>query len=358
MNNAVIYLASCAINEKTPDINLVAEMNLKDVYHIASKHMISAIVAVALEAAGYKDERSNRAITNAFRKTVLFETEKEVLFKQLEYSEIWYMPLKGAVLKDFYPKPFMREMSDYDILFDATRAKDVKRIMKNLNFSVAEFAVQNEDVYHKPPFISFEMHRSLFGARHEEKINKYYKDVKKRLVRDKDKKCAFHFRPEDFYIYIVAHEYIHYSTAGTGLRSLIDTYVFLQKHNIDWKYVNTEIEKLRISDFENQNRRLSLSLFNCEVLTSEDKSMLEYIINSGTYGTAENYIRHDIAKSGRCGYFLKRLTLPYAQMLEEYSILQKMPILYPFCWLSRLLIRGLFLRRKRLFQQLRAVFKR
>ena len=103
MNNAVIYLASCAINEKTPDINLVAEMNLKDVYHIASKHMISAIVAVALEAAGYKDERSNRAITNAFRKTVLFETEKEVLFKQLEYSEIWYMPLKGAVLKDFYP---------------------------------------------------------------------------------------------------------------------------------------------------------------------------------------------------------------------------------------------------------------
>ena len=357
-NKALLYLVSCAINAEVPDKNTVAKMDLEAVYSLASRHMITAIVATAIEATGYKDERSGKAIASSLRKITFFELEKEALLKKLESSGIWYMLLKGAVLKNFYPKKFMREMSDYDILFDSSRAKDVKKIMQSLGFSVISTGVQNEDVYSKPPLVFFEMHRTLFGARHGNAINNYYRDVKQRLIKDIDNNFGFHFTQEDFYIYTISHEYTHYSTAGIGLRSLLDVYVYLKKHVLDWDYINNETEKLRISDFEKQNRQLALSLFNAQEITAEGEKMLQYIISSGAYGTKENYIKNDMGKTGHLEYFFKRLTLPYSQMIEEYPVLQKAPILYPFCWLSRLLIRGLILRRKKFLYQLKTIMKK
>ena len=354
---AVIYFISCVIHSKIPDKCIVDKLNLKDVYLFASKHMLSAAVAIALESAGYKDSRSNKAIANSLRRLTLFEMNKAALFEKLEHAGIWYMPLKGAVLKDFYPKAVMREMSDYDILFDASRTKDIKDIMEELGFQTAEFGKHNEDVYYKLPVISFEMHRALFGARHKRAINEYYKGVKQCLICDTAKQFSFHFTPEDFYIYITAHEYSHYSVAGTGLRSLLDTYLYIKNNNLDFKYIETETNKLGILDFERKNRKLALSLFDGKELNTADKEMLEYIISSGTYGTIKNYADNGIAENSRLSYFLKRLTLPYSQMLEEYPILQKAPFLYPFCWLSRLCIRGVILRRKRLISQLKVLLK-
>ena len=102
--NAVIYLVSCAIHNNIPDKSLVSEMNIEKVYSLTCKHMLSTIIAIALESAGYKDSYSNKAIANSLRRTVIFETNRVSLFQKLEQAGIWYMPLKGLILKDFYPK--------------------------------------------------------------------------------------------------------------------------------------------------------------------------------------------------------------------------------------------------------------
>lgn len=360
--NSLIYLVSCAINEKTPEKSIIDKMNISEVYSLAEKHMLSTAVAMALESAGYENEHSIKTIGFSLRKISLLEADKIAVFKKFEEAEIWYMPLKGAVLKDFYPRLGMREMSDYDILFDAQKTEDVKKIMEELGFVTHTFGSYNEDGYRKSPLTFFEMHRTLFGARHGKTICDYYADVKTRLIKDNNNQYGFHYcfhlTQEDFYIYIVAHEYSHYSAAGTGLRSLLDTYVFLKKHELNWDYISTEISKLGISDFEKANRNLSLSLFNGKELTENEKTMLNYILSSGTYGTIESIetnANKKIAEYGRFKYFLKRLTLPYPQMLEEYPVLKKAPFLYPLCWLSRLFIRGLFLRRKQFLSQLKAL---
>ena len=354
---ALIYLVSCAVDEKIPEKSIVNKIDLNQVYSLASKHMLSAAVAMALEDAGFRDERSSRVIGAALRKNMIFEEEKKRVLEKLDEAEIWHMPLKGSVLKDFYPKAVMREMSDYDILFDASRAKDVKRIMKSLGFSTVAFGTHNEDVYYKAPVTLFEMHRALFGARHEKKINVYYTDIKARLLSDANNRYNLRFTNEDFYIYIVAHEYSHYSVAGTGLRSLIDIYVYLKNNSLDWKYVKDEITKLGISTFELQNRHLARCIFNTEELNTEDKQLLENFLTSGVYGTIENYAKNGLKKYGRWKYFLNRLTLPYDHMLDEYPVLRKAPFLYPVCWLSRLLIRGLFLRRDRFLYQLKVLLE-
>lgn len=61
-------------------------------------------------------------------------------------------------------------MCDYDILFDSKRAIDVKSIMESLGFQVKAFGEFKEDVYHKPPVSNIEMHRMLFGEKHDTKL--------------------------------------------------------------------------------------------------------------------------------------------------------------------------------------------
>ncbi len=119
----------------------------------------------------------------------------------------------------------MRQMSDHDILFDAAHAEEVKAIMEGLGYTSKYFGSSNHDCYYKEPVYNFEMHRALFGRRHEVKLQDYYRNVKDRLIQDAGKNYGYHFSPEDFYIFMVAHEYKHYTAYAV-------TYPFFYKHKV------------------------------------------------------------------------------------------------------------------------------
>ncbi|MBR6088961.1 MAG: nucleotidyltransferase family protein [Anaerolineaceae bacterium] len=157
------YLLSCAVNESQPDPERVSAMDFDAVYGLADKHMLGAAAAMALESAGFRDKRSTRIIAVSLQKTVLFDQAKKAVLGALEDAGIWYMPLKGAVIKDLYPKSGMREMADLDILFDASRAAEVRTIMEALGFSTYKYGQSTHDVYRKKPVLYFEMHKALFG---------------------------------------------------------------------------------------------------------------------------------------------------------------------------------------------------
>lgn len=314
----LIYLVSCAVNGVKPDPERVAGMDLDALYKLASRHMLAATVAPALKAAGKKDARFAKALEHSVLKNAQMDMEMGELFAELDAAGIWHMPLKGTVLQHLYPIYGMRQMSDHDILFDAKRADDVKGIMEGLGFSAEHFGAGNHDVYHKEPVSNFEMHRALFGPGHEEKLYAYYKDVEKRLLGDGYEK---HFSPEDFYIYVTAHEYKHYSVSGTGLRSLVDTYVCLQKQSMDMGYVAAEAEKLGIAAFEAANRSLAQHLFSGEALTEADKEMLNYILDSGVYGTLNHRVENGMSRNGwgKIQYALNRFLVPVNRKNKNYE---------------------------------------
>lgn len=78
--------------------------------------------------------------------------------------------------------------------------------------------------------IAFEFHKALFSEKEEKALADYYSDIKKKLHQN-DTSFEYSFTPEDCYIYLIAHEYKHYNYGGTGLRSLVDIYVYLR----EWK---------------------------------------------------------------------------------------------------------------------------
>ena len=332
----VIYLASCAVNGQVPDRSKLENMDPDRVLAFATGHMLTAAVSFALESAGLGDGRTRDAVASSQRKAVLFRAALEGIKKELDRAGIWYMPLKGAVLQGMYPKFGMREFSDNDVLFDAARAGDVRGIMEKLGFTTEHYAVNNHDVYVKPPYLSFEMHRSLFKPAQGEELCEYYKNVEGRLAGEG---CEKHFTPEDCYVYLLAHEHKHYSEEGTGLRSLLDTYVFLKNNTLDMDYVAAETEKLGLGEFERRNRSLALNLFGGGELTDEDLEMLDYFLMSGTFGTVGNKVAHKMSKEGwgRLRYALKRVAVPispkneeYAKAAETFPLFYKHKILLPF----------------------------
>ncbi len=322
-------------------------MDLDAIYKLASRHMLAATVAPALKAAGVQDERFAEALKHSALKSSTMDMEMSEIFVELDAAGIWHMPLKGTILQHMYPVYGMRQMSDHDILFDAKRADDVKSIMEKLGFSVEHFGASNHDVYHKEPVSNFEMHTSLFGSGHDEKMYKYYTDVEKRLLGDGYEK---HFSPEDFYVYVTDHEYKHYSVSGTGLRSLVDTYVYLQKESLDMSYVIGEAEKLGIAEFEAANHSLAQHLFSGEELTNPDREMLDYILSSGVYGTWDHRVQNRLSKfgHGKIHYALKRFAEPLDRKSQIYQELKnKFPFFYNYkVLLPCLMVYRVFLRMK------------
>ena len=363
--NDVIWLCACAVKDEIPERERIGSKDMTLLYRVSKYHLLTALVAYALESAGVKEHAFSQAKAKAIRKLGLMDAEMSVLLDHMEQARIWYMPLKGTVLKNHYPSYGLRQMADHDILFDAERAEDVRDILTDMGFTAEQFGAGNHDCYYKEPVCNFEMHRSLFGKGHDTKMQEYYSDVKKRLLQDMGRLFGYHFSPEDFYVYMIAHEYKHYSAGGTGLRSLLDTYVYLKKEKPDIEYVTAEVKKLGIADFEKINRSLSLHLFDGQPLTEEEADMLDFILFSGTYGTQENSVinrmRKVTGKHGRVNagmkmkYYVSRL-FPAQDFLYPYYPLAKYKILIPLVWVFRA-VRALLMRYKRVIGEIRIVEK-
>ncbi len=362
----VIYLAGCAVNGEKPDRNRAADFNVEHLYEAAKRHQLTSITAMALESAGIRNKAFTEAKGKAIRKVILFDNERRGVLTKLEEAGIWHMPLKGCVIKDLYPMIGMRQMADNDILYDVSRSRDVRTIMEDLGFETVQYVRNafNHDHYNKAPVFNFEMHRALFTPGAGEKIFQYYQQIRKKMVRDPDNQYGYHLTGEDFYIYMIAHEYKHYAGGGTGLRSMLDTYVYLKKkgRELDWTYIAGELEKLGISEFEEQNRTLSLHLFNREELTAQDQAMLDYILSSGTYGNWTHLIAHKVEKfgggrRGKVKYLMSRMFLSMKGIERFYPFFYKHKILLPVLLVYRL-GRGLTVRRRIVKDELTSLFRK
>ena len=353
VNTDLIYLCRCAVNGIAADKACVDRMDLAALYQVAQRHMLKAVVAYALAAAGVRNPAFLWAKERAVRIAAMMDADQAKILEKLESAGIWYMPLKGAVLKDYYPAYGIREMYDRDILIDEDRAGDVRDIMQELGFSVEEYDEESHGCCRKPPVSIFEMHRRLMGPMSGKEIYSYYLDVKKLLQKDAGNDFGFHLKKEDFYVFLVVHEYKHFCNEGTGLRPLLDTYVYLKNTDLDMNYVEAEVKKLGIESYEQMNRSLAMHLFGSGKLTSAEQARLDYVLSFGTYGREENFARNLLETEGKKGFFFSRLTLPYARMLEIYPVLKKLPVLYPICWIHRL-IYALIFKKDKVMAQLKA----
>ena len=341
----MLYLIRCAIEQSKPDAVRLAQMDQMQLYALASFHSVAALVGTALQGMETGEMKSawKEAVSKAIRKTLLFDAERAELFSWMEERKIWYAPLKGVVLKDYYPVYGTRQMADNDILYDASHATEVRDWFVQHGYEVKVFAAGVHDSYLKAPIFNFEMHRMLFSPS-QETWSAYYESVKDRLVKDEGNGYGYHFKDEDFYVYFFTHAAKHFTGGGTGLRSLIDLYLYISnKPNLDWSYIEKELEKLRLREDEKNMRELANAVFGRsvllpeEALTSDQYALLYTIISSGTYGTITQRITNTMRKNGwgRLRYMLHRFFVPMSKTNPLYSDYAGQ---YPFFYKHRILL--------------------
>lgn len=362
-----LYLLMCGVEGKPPSSELLREMNMEDVYQISVYHTLSAMTYMVLEKGqdileGEVFKNWKKEKDKAIRKNILLDRERERIFAFMEEQGIWHMPLKGIILKEMYPAFGMRQMADNDILYDSDFQNPLCIWMKEQGYKVISCGRGNHDVYEKKPVYNYEMHTALYGGEHNPVWITYYENIKEKLIADKKKKYSFHFTDEDFYIYIITHIYKHFAGSGTGIRSLLDVYIYLQAKEaiMNWDYINEELEKVQVSDFEGKVRHLSQKVFSKELqkLTKKEEELLKYFLYSGTYGTLENHVQHrlDQFETDKKGYIIKRL-VPDEEFYKNY-----VPFVYqhkwsrPFFIIFRL-VRGLFRKDRRIMKEIKALKK-
>ena len=333
-----LSLASAAVNQTAPDPMIVKDIDLDTLFRLASFHQMTAVIATALDSAGISDDRFAEEQARAIRKNMILDYERSCLTPKLEANGIWYMPLKGIILKEYYPGIGMRQMSDNDILFDASRADDVRSIMEDLGFTTVEYGKGHQDDYQKPPVSNFEMHRMLFSNESDKRLFNYYDDISDKLIPVNG--CERRLSDEDFYIYLVAHEFKHYYWNGTGVRSLLDIYVFLKRFRktLDREYIDAELKKMGIADFEKKNRALAVKIFGRRKppLSEKQEEMLDYFITAGVFGTRQRGIQNSAGKLGTFRYILQRVFLPMEAIRKNYPYFYKHKLLIPVLPIYRL----------------------
>ncbi|MCD7888458.1 MAG: nucleotidyltransferase family protein [Oscillospiraceae bacterium] len=366
----LLYLSGCAVNGIVPELELVESMNLEGVHSMSSFHSLTAISCMALECAYggklpetelFKKWAEEKDI--AIYKNLLFDVEREQVLSFLNESGIRYMPLKGIILKDLYPNPEMRQMADNDILFDSAHRREVHDWFLSRGYRAESYNQGNHDAYHKKPVYNFEMHTSLFGSQQDPVWQKYYEDIRSRAIPDGDNSFGYYLSDEDFYVYFTAHSCKHHRAGGTGLRSLLDCYVYnkAKGDSMDWDYISGELRKLGISDFEEETRTLSQKIFSDPerfletAFTDGESQMLFGFSSSGTYGTVHNNVQSKLQtmESGRevtlrtkIKYVWHRIFPDLSVFKDNYPFFYRHKFLLPVGCVYRLIYKGITNRHK------------
>ncbi len=355
-----IYLLTCAVNGEVPDKTRCEQIDLDKLYKLASFHSLLSMTSFVLGQVIKLPENYFQAEKQAIRNQALYNIERSKILSEFEKNGIWYMPLKGIVLKDLYPKSSLREMVDNDILCDGSKMAEVKKIMESRGYYCKYYGKSHHDVYTKQPYLAFEMHSALFNEKKEKLYFSYYKNVREKLVKDENNSFGYHFTNEDFYIFLLCHFRMHYDMAGTGLRSLLDVYVFNKKYydSLNLDYLSAELEKLKLKDFEQNVRSLSNKLYNGEKLNEDEQKSVEYYLSSGSRGTNINLIysklNFDDSKKAKRKYLFRRVFPSYDKLKEKNQALEKHKILYPAFLVFRP-VKGVFSHPKKILREFKII---
>lgn len=269
-------------------------------------------------------------------KTSTQEEELKLIKNNLKENDIMYLPLKGSVIRGIYPSIDLRTMADIDILVKQEDLKRVSDIMKSLGYKNTSHG-GNHDVYIKMPFMNVEIHKAMIDESYE--MSSYYNDIWEKVNYDLDDPYLSH---EDVYIYIVSHAAKHYLSGGTGIRSVLDVYLFNQKHELDFDYIDLEFKKLNISNFANNIKDLGYVWFRGDEPTDSLIKMEEYIFRSGVYGITTHQLAKEFNGNSDSKFkvAIKKAFPSFKNMKKMFPSLKYLFVFLPFYYLYRG-IRGL-----------------
>lgn len=333
----IMNLIACEVCGKEIDRTQyeLSREELEKLYELSKSHDLAHIVGNSLIKNGLVSDPELKAGFKKQIMTAVYRYEKlqyelTRLKDVLNEAKIPFIPLKGSVIRKFYPEPWLRTSCDIDVL---VKEKDIERASELLTerMSYKKERKGSHDVsLFSESGIHLELHYSLIEEKRIENAELLLQSVWDHAAAVSDT-YEYILSDKMFYYYHIVHMAKHFvETGGCGIRPFLDVWVL--NHRIDFD--REKREKL-LSDggldvFAKQAELLSEVWFGNAEHTGISKQMEEYILRGGVYGTSTNRVAVQQQKrGGKVKYALSRIFIPYDVIKFHYPILQKHKWLTP-----------------------------
>ncbi len=350
MFNCIKY-EICGQNDKIV-LPEVSARFLIEVYKLSKAHDMAHLVGDALNKCGVleklpddMDENERAAIAKVkekfdeqiFTAVYRYETinyELEQICKTLEEAKIQFIPLKGSVIRKYYPEPWMRTSCDIDIL---TQDKDADNaagcLINSLHYRYEE-KWQHDISLFSPSNIHVELHFKLLDSdfrQVEDLIDVWSGKEISALVNSE-----YQMSKELFLLYHIYHTAKHFIHGGCGIKPFIDLWIIKNKVGFDEEKAQRMLQENGLLTFYERSADLMNVWFEDKDHSKVTREMEYYILQGGVYGTLEQHLAMaQNKKGGKFKHLMSRIFLSYKDMSIYYSSLKKCPILFPFYQVRR-----------------------
>lgn len=319
----------------TPEVRAVlTPENRQRLFKIASVHDLGHLVGQALEAAGITEDMED--FRQLMQRGVFRYISLDHAYTQacalLEAEKIPFIPLKGSVLRAYYPEPWMRASCDIDILVRDSDFPAAKKLLEEKQGYREKEHTDHDSSFLSPGGVCLELHYDTITER-------YADDAKLRILgriwetaRPVQPGGYRHEMPDDmFYFYHMAHMAKHFETGGCGIRPFLDIWVLNHRVAFDKPAREALLTEGGLTAFARGMENVTAYWLENEEADRLSLQVTDFILRGGVFGTYENRAAVGQAKSGGgLRYFItQRLFAPYDALKCDYPILREYKILMP-----------------------------
>lgn len=191
-------------------------------------------------------------LANAISQEARQTAEFNALNQAFRRAGVAYMPLKGFLLRELYPEPYLRTMCDYDVLVREEDFKNARTVLEAQGFKYLK-GDEHHDVFVKGSLV-VEQHYKLFNA--SGAFGRGRSVSWKRLVHYED--TEYRFTNEDFYRFMLEHLLKHWISSQATLRDYLDAAFYLKRFgdSLDRKKLDADLDSDGTKEFVQTIERL------------------------------------------------------------------------------------------------------
>lgn len=313
---------------------------LSGVWSLAARHDLAHLVGHVLENAGVPEctalEKCKAAKTQAIYRYMRQDYEYRRICDVLENSQVPFIPLKGVVLRQHYPEPWMRTSCDLDILVHPEDVEKAVGVLEDrLSYRGGERALHDVSLY-TPGGTHIELHFDLLEEGRANSAKNVLGKVWEKAVLRGDNSCWYELPEAYLYFYHIVHMAKHFEVGGCGVRSFLDLWLLENKIHNDPIQRRCLLEQADLYQFAHAAVNLSHVWFGGKTPDDLTQRLGQFILQGGTFGSASNRVAlQQKSKGGKLAYLLSRIFIPYEKLKRYYPVLDRYRWLTPFMQIRR-----------------------
>ena len=306
---------------------------LDGLYSLAKTHDLAHLMAPALEKRSLSHGGIQKQQMTAIYRYELSRHELASICRVLTEAAIPHMLLKGSVIRDLYPQPYLRTSCDIDLLVkkeDLTRAAEV--LTASLGYAAEKDPAFHDLSLHSKNGVHLELHFSL--KEHCTPMDDVLETVWDHAVL---REGMTYVQDGAFLLFhTVAHMAYHFSHGGCGIRPFMDLRLLEQKAVFDREAFLALCRKAELEAFYRSALLLGEVWFGGASHTELTAKMEAYLLRGGVYGSTENNVALERQRAGgKLRYAVRRIWMPRKQLNMRYPNMKKSALLIPWYQLRR-----------------------